>query len=251
MVEETADWWRTWFGPGYLALYDPYLAERTAQEIDELTGLLELQPPLKILDLGCGQGRHSIELARRGYEVTGVDLSQYLLDVAAERARSAGVAVRWLQGDMRKPPVKIGDFDLALSLFTSFGYFDDESDNEAVLRASAQALRPGGRLVLEILHGDHVRRDFQPREWFTLGATTVLDERSLDRAKKRLKVHRTVVREGAQETSYHSLRLYGGPEIQDLARAAGFARVDLFGGWARERLTDESSRLIAVAHREG
>src|SRR5437667_115011 len=102
MGEPAPDWWRTWFGPGYLALYDETLGERTPIEIDRLEALLQLRPPIRILDLPCGQGRHAIELARRRYDVTGVDLSPYLLDVAKARAKTAGVEVRWLEGDIRR-----------------------------------------------------------------------------------------------------------------------------------------------------
>src|SRR5437016_12854634 len=124
MAEPNSDWWRTWFGPRYLELYDETLTERTPAEIDRLEALLQLHPPRRILDLPCGQGRHAIELARRGYEVTGVDLSPYMLAVAKERAEANGVGVRWLAGDMREPlPGEV--FDLVLNLFTSLGYFDD------------------------------------------------------------------------------------------------------------------------------
>src|SRR2546428_2156051 len=85
MGDATPDWWQTGFGPSYLALYDDFLAERTPVEVDQIEALLQLHPPRRILDLPCGQGRHAIELARRGYEVTGVDLSPYMLGVAAER----------------------------------------------------------------------------------------------------------------------------------------------------------------------
>src|SRR5437879_6960353 len=91
MAEVAPDWWRTWFGPGYLALYDAFLAERTPVEVDQIEALLQLRPPRRILDLPCGQGRHAIELARRGSRVTGVDLSPYMLGIAKQRAAAAGV----------------------------------------------------------------------------------------------------------------------------------------------------------------
>src|ERR1700738_5588386 len=128
MAQPDSEWWRSWFGPSYLALYDGFLAERTPVEIDRLEVLLALRPPQRILDLPCGQGRHAIELARRGYEVTGVDLSPYLLGVARERAYASGVKVRWLEGDMREA-LPGETFDLILNLFTSLGYFDDEADD--------------------------------------------------------------------------------------------------------------------------
>src|SRR5258708_22021104 len=122
MVEPDSEWGRGWFGPGYLALYDEYLAERTPVEIDQLEALLALRPPLRILDLPCGQGRHAIELARRGYDVTGVDLSPFLLKIAEERAWADGLRARWLTGDIRQP-IPCERLDVVLHLFTSLRYF--------------------------------------------------------------------------------------------------------------------------------
>src|SRR5438477_11690201 len=126
MGEPDSEWWRGWFGPGYLELYDETLRERTPREIDQLERLLQLRPPRRILDLPCGQGRHAIELARRGYDVTGADLSPYLLAVAAERGRASGVRVRWLSADMGWP-VAGGTFAVVPNLFTSVGYCADEA----------------------------------------------------------------------------------------------------------------------------
>jgi len=248
MPSAPRDWWRTWFDASYLRLYDPWLQERTPAEVDRLESLLALEAPLRILDLGCGQGRHAIELARRGYDVIGLDASPYLLAVAAERARAAGVAVEWQQGDMRQLAAT-GEFDLVVNLFTSFGYFHDDADNTAVLQAAASSLRPGGRLVLELLNGERVVRTFSEREWFTIGSMSVLDIQSLDRAANRLEVERTVEADGHRETRRHSLRLYEGREIATLLEAAGFARVALYGGWDGEPFSPLSRRLLAVAAR--
>jgi D-alanine-D-alanine ligase len=245
MEEPAPDWWRSWFGPSYLSLYDAYLLERTPIEADELEVLLELHPPARILDLGCGQGRHGIELGRRGYEVTGVDLSDYLLDVAAARARAAGVKVRLVKGDMREP-IAGASFDIALSLFTSFGYFRDEADDRKVLRAVAGMLRPRGRLLLEILNGQRERERFEPKQWFAVGKTAVMEERQLDSGGRRLVVQRTVSTPNARETDVHAIRLYSGPEIEEALRAAGFSDIRLFGDWNGEALTDSSLRVLAV-----
>ncbi len=240
------EWWRTWFGPRYLDVYDAYLAERTPVEVDQLETLLRLKPRSAVLDLGCGQGRHVIELARRGYRVTGLDLSPYLLSVARERATAAGVNAEWVEADMRQPPQDRA-YDLVLSLFTSFGYFDDDSDNDAVLRAAAETLAPGGRMLLEILNGDRAVKQFREREWFPVGQLTVVEERTLDPQRNRLTVRRTVVRAGERETSYHSIRLYRGPEIRQRLLSAGFAEVRLHGDWDGTPLRDQSDRIIAVS----
>src|SRR5947199_4503497 len=155
MEQPDSEWWRSWFGRGYLGLYDEYLAERTLVEIDRLEALLALRPPQRILDLPCGQGRHAIELARRGYDVTGADLSPYLLSVAEERGRAIGVRVRWLSADMRRP-IAGQTFDVVLNLFTSLGYFADEADDRKGVWAAAGMLVPEGSLALEVINGERV-----------------------------------------------------------------------------------------------
>jgi SAM-dependent methyltransferase len=245
MAQPDPEWWRSWFGPGYLALYDEYLAERTPVEIDQLEALLSLRPPRRILDLPCGQGRHAIELARRGYVVTGADLSPYLLSVAEERGRARGVRVRWLSADMRQP-IAGETFDVVLNLFTSLGYFADEADDRKVVGAASAMLGPGGRFVLELLNGERVMTHFQEREWFAVGQASVVERRSLDRSARRMVVERTVNTPKAEEVSLHALRLYARRDVEEMLRTAGFERVDLYGDWGGEPLTPESLRVLAV-----
>jgi SAM-dependent methyltransferase len=248
MAEAAPDWWKTDFGPGYLALYDGFLAERTPVEVDQIEALLRLHPPRRILDLPSGQGRHAIELARRGYDVTGVDLSPYMLGVATERADAAGVRVRWLAGDMRE--ALAGDtFDLVLNLFTSFGYFADEADDRRVVRAAASMLEPGGRFLLEVINGQRVMGNFQEREWFTVGQLAVMERRSLDVPTRRMVVERTVSSANGDDTSVHAVRLYSGRAVKTMLDAAGFGRVELYGDWDGAPLTPESLRVLAVGTR--
>ena len=246
MEQPDSEWWRSWFGPGYLALYDEYLAERTPVEIDRLEALLGMRPPLRILDLPCGQGRHAIELARRGYNVTGADLSPYLLELAEERGRASSARVRWLSADMRRP-IAGETFDVVLNLFTSLGYFADEADDQKVVRAACAMLGPGGRFVLELLNGERVMNHFQEREWFTVGQAAVVERRSLDRRARRMVVERTVTRPKEEDVSLHALRLYARRDVDEMLRAAGFGRVDLYGDWSGEPLMPESLRVLAVA----
>jgi SAM-dependent methyltransferase len=246
MAEPDSDWWRTWFGPGYLALYDQTLTVRTPVEIDRLEVLLELRPPQRILDLPCGQGRHAIELARRGYQVTGMDISPFMIEVASERATAAGVQVRWLAGDMRQP-IPGEKFDLVLNLFTSFGYFAEDDDDQQVLAAAASMLAPGGRFVLEVINGERVMANFEERGWFTVGQSAVMEARRLDRPSQRMVVERTVSTPPETETSIHTLRLYTGPQLEAAMRKAGFHRVDLHGDWGGESLQrDRSIAIVAV-----
>ena len=245
MAEAAPDWWQTGFGPGYLALYDGFLAERTPVEVDQIERLLKLRPPGRILDLPCGQGRHAIELARRGYDVTGVDLSPFMLGVARERAEASGVRVRWLSGDMRVA-LHGETFDLVLNLFTSLGYFDDEADDRRVVRAAASMLEPGGRFLLEVINGQRIMGNFQEREWFTIGQTAVMERRSLDVPTRRMVVERTVSSTAGEDISVHAVRLYSGPAVKTMLDGAGFNRVELYGDWDGAPLTPESLRVLAI-----
>ena len=128
---------------------------------DEAKGILALSKLEKgnVLDLACGPGRHAIALARDGFRVTGVDLSPFLLEKAASLAQEQNVDVEWVQADMRhflRPEA----FDLAISIFTSFGYFDDKQDDLAVLRNIRRSLRVGGILVMELMGKEILARGF-------------------------------------------------------------------------------------------
>ncbi|HYM49454.1 MAG TPA: class I SAM-dependent methyltransferase [Candidatus Limnocylindrales bacterium] len=242
------EWWRTWFGETYLAIYDETLRARTPAEVDGIERLARVRPPARVLDEACGQGRHAIELARRGYQVTGLDLSDYLLGVAAERARSERLSLRWVHGDMRQPPS--GPFDLVLNLFTALGYFEDDADNQAVLNGIASVLAPGGRLVLEVLNGDWRVRDFEPREWFAVGKIAVVEERTLDASGRRMRVRQTVEQRGEFQERTHVLRLYGSAELEGMLHQAGFNRIDLYGDWDGSPVLASSTRILAIASRD-
>ena len=213
MGEPASDWWRTWFGPGYLALYDDTLGERTPIEVDRLEALLRLRPPLRILDLPCGQGRHAIELARRGYDVTDT-------------------------------------FDLVLNLFTSFGYFLDADDDLQVVHAAASMLEPGGRFLLEVINGERVMGHFVEREWFTVGQAAVMERRSLDRSARRMIVERTVSSPTGEEVDVHALRLYGARELESVLNSSGFDRVEIFGDWDGSPATPESLRVLVIGEKQ-
>jgi SAM-dependent methyltransferase len=249
MRQPPSDWWQTWFGPGYLALYDEYLAERTPIEIDQLEVLLGLRPPMRVLDLPCGQGRHAIELARRGYTVTAVDLSPYMLEIAEERAREAGVGIRFARGDMRQP-LEGRRFDLVLNLFTSFGYFDVEADDRKVVLAAARMLDPAGRFVLEVINGERLMANFAEREWFTVGQAAVVERRSLDRRSRTMIVERSVTANGNEEVSVHRIRLYAASQLRELLATTGFQQVELYGDWDGSPVSPGSQRVLAVATKE-
>jgi SAM-dependent methyltransferase len=150
------------FGEEYFDIYGPLLSdERTAREVEGIVKLLALPPGSRILDLACGHGRHAIPLAERGYRITGQDLSEVFLNRARVDAETHGVPVNWVHSDMREIPF-IDEFDAIINVFTAFGYFESDAENQRVLHQVHKALRPGGRFLLETLHRDALVRGFQP-----------------------------------------------------------------------------------------
>ena len=131
----------------YPYMFNEERLQAAAEQVDQILALTGLDAGT-VLDLCCGPGRHSIALAGLGWSVTGVDRTGYLLDKARERSAGAGVEVEFVEQDMREFS-RANTYDLALSLFTSFGYFDTEEEDVQVLRNLHASLRPGGRVVID------------------------------------------------------------------------------------------------------
>jgi SAM-dependent methyltransferase len=199
------------------------------------------------LDLGCGPGRHAIPLARRGFRVTAVDLSPFHLAKARERAEAAQAAVEFVQADMRTF-VRPDAFDLALSLFTSFGYFEDPADDLRVLRHVRESLRPGGVLVMDVASKERLARVLHPTlsQRAADGALLVQRHQIVD-DWTRVRNEWTVIRDGHARTFEFLLRIYSGQELKTLLAAAGFATITLHGALDGRPYDLEAERLIAVA----
>lgn len=205
--------------------------ERTRSEVDFALERLGLEPGARVLDLACGRGRHSVELARRGFRVTGVDLSPRSLELARAAAREAEVELELVHSDMRE----IGyasEFDAAINLFTAFGYLEDEADDLLVLERVARALVPGGSFLLDTLNPLWLARGFRPREWQRFeDGTVMLEERFYDPLRGRSDGIWTFVRpDGTRSELRHSLRLYTPAELAGMFRAAGLAVEGAWGG---------------------
>ncbi|HEY5565547.1 MAG TPA: methyltransferase domain-containing protein, partial [Rhodothermia bacterium] len=229
------DWWRRLFNAVYLKT-DGDVVERednTVREIDALVETTGLDPSDHILDLCCGQGRHCLELARRGFQhVTGLDRSRYLIRLARRRARKAGLSISFHEGDARKQRFEADSFDCVAIMGNSFGYFEQESDDVAVLETVKKVLRSEGTLVLDLTDGAWMREHFERRSWEWIDEQQfVCRERSLSSDGSRLVSREVVVNSeiGVIADQFYAERLYTRERITELLESLGFDEIQDHG----------------------
>jgi SAM-dependent methyltransferase len=237
----------------WIALY-PFLfpAERfavAAEQVDKLLALADVTGRT-VLDLCCGPGRHAIVLAKRGFTVTGVDASPFLLAQARARAQAEQVTVEWMQEDMRRF-VRPVVYDLVLSMFTSFGFFDNKDDDLKVLRNMYQSTKPGGACVIDVLGKERLARVFQPTTSEQAPDGTLLVQRhEVIDDWSRVRNEWLLIKDGQARSFTFCLNLYSGQELKDRLSQAGFRRVRLYGDLDGNAYGTQASRLVAVAWRD-
>ena len=244
------DWFEdeTFWKKLYPFLFTDSKLESAQSEVESVLQLAGIDQG-DVLDLGCGPGRHSVALAKRGFRVTGVDLSAFLLGRARERGRTQGVDIEWVQEDMRRF-VRPESFDLAISLFTSFGYFQSRGDDLRVLLNIYDGLRPGGTLVMEIAGREALARRFRPTTSKELDDGRLLVERhEIVDDWTRIRNHWIVIEDGAATTFRFEVAVYSGQELSDRLLQAGFADVELFGAHDGREYAVDAERLVAVARK--
>ena len=226
----TSETWDALFGDFYLRAYAGEEDEGLLDQALAAARLAGCPEGGELIDVPCGFGRHAIALAGAGFRVTGVDRSATLLDEARRRAGGA----RWpklVRADYRRLPFPDDRFDAALNLFSSLGYLGDEEDTRA-LAEIRRVLKPGARLVLEIMPRDLLVAHFHERDWTAVGGGRLrLEQRAFDVAGGIAQVTQTLIEpDGARESVTYSLRVYATTELMAMARAAGFTEVRAYGG---------------------
>jgi SAM-dependent methyltransferase len=226
-------WYDGFFDERYLRFY-PVLRKRPVapEEAEVVMRLLGLEPGQRVLDLGCGTGRHSVALVQLGLQVVGLDLSETLLEQGRRTAAEAGVEVTWLQRDMRDLD-DLDPFDACVSLYTAFGFFGDEEDQE-VLRQVAGALKAGGRLLLDLTNHLGYLRRFPVEVWHETGEAVTRERNRYDPLAGVLITRRTAFLKqgGSVELPETRVRAYLPHEVAAMLGRAGFALESMSGALA-------------------
>ena len=243
-----------WFeDESFWAVYAPLMFDESRwaevpDAVDWITAVNAINAPARILDLCCGVGRYSLEFARRGFIVTGVDITQTYLDALADSAGEENLAIEIVRNDARmfsRPE----QFDLCLNMFTSFGYFSDIGDDERLLKTSCQNLKPGGCFLLETIGKEIAAREFSPYESFVRSGWNVRVEYEVIGAWEGMKNRWILENEEQRIDNTFILRLYSAVELKKALFEAGFSSVRIFGGLDGRAYDHNALSLVALAER--
>lgn len=233
------DWWKTAFGKNYFKIYKELLSTETAdRQVNFIINQTKLKPKASILDLGCGYGRHAIPFAKIGYSVVGVDYSKALLSEAEKKSKKEKVHIKFLKQDFKNLQIQNIKFDLAICLFTTFGYFHTLSEHRKFLRKVRQHLKPSGLLIIDVRSATNLNNI--PKN----GEVSTHTHQIYN-----TKTHRWImVRKLGKESIASSVRIFTLDEIKKLLTETGFKIHRVFGNYKGTLYNKKTStRMIVLA----
>jgi SAM-dependent methyltransferase len=243
-------WWEDLFNDDYLRACEKLTDEQIAHEVDFVEDSLGIEKGGAVLDLACGTGRHAIELARRGYEVVGFDLSLAMLARAGEDAQDQEAMLTFVQGDMREMTFE-EQFDGVFCWNTSFGYFEEDKNAQVIDRVH-HALKGGGLFLLDVVNRDFIIRQSPSLAWFEGDGCVCMDEMTVDFITSRMKVKRTMMLDdGRSREIEYSMRIYSLHELGRILHEHGFKVCEVSGRIATPGVFfgNESPRTLILAEK--
>lgn len=238
------EFWNRWFRPE--------LEKREQEQIDKISSLLEIEKESDILDLGCGRGRHARELAARGHNVTGVDIDEKNIKIAREKAEADEEVLQYnfIKDDMREFK-KEKEFDIILSLFSSFGYFKEEKENEKVLKNAYESLRSGGKLLIDVKGKEVIAGMFEKRGWHELDDKYLLEKREIQDDWKYIHTKWTFISPQEKNINEYksTIRLYSAAELESKLKKIGFSQIEIYGSFEGDPYNEEAERTLVIAQK--
>ena len=251
-IDQGRPWYEVIFDDSYFLSLPKNLHRQTRRESRFADRSLRLEEGAKLLDLACGFGRHAVELTKRGYRVTGLDLSRKLIDKARGEAERRNMSIEFEVGDMRELRYE-SEFDGAVTLGNSFGFFDDQT-NLDVLRSVRRALKPKGRFLLQLLNRDRLIRELPKVIWWRGQDCLILEEIEFDHETSRMCSKRNMVFDDGRPPweQFIEIRLYSLHEMYSLIEEAGFRVMDYSGSlhYPGMFFPTQSRELFILAERE-
>jgi SAM-dependent methyltransferase len=243
-------WWEDLFNDDYLRTCERLTDEQIAREVDFVEESLGIERGGAVLDLACGTGRHAVDLARRGYEVVGFDLSLAMLARAGDEAQDREVKLNFVQGDMREMSFD-EQFDGVFCWNTSFGFFEEEK-NALVVDRIHRSLRAGGLFLLDVVNRDFLVQQSPSLAWFEGDGCVCMDEMNVDFITSRMRVKRTMMLDdGRSREIEYSMRVYSLHELGKILHDHGFKVCEVSGRVATPGVFfgNESPRTIILAEK--
>lgn len=226
-------------------LFPPERFETACQEVEKMIELTGIQSG-HVLDLCCGPGRHTYELAKRGFFVTAVDASEFLLNEAKKRC-SQFTNVRFVQADMRDF-VEPNRFDLVINMFTSFGYFENQEDNLKVLRNIKKSLREDGKLLMEMASKEIVLKNYRESIISVRGEKMLIERQSFEPGLARMKNDWIVLENGKYKVYTLKHYLYSAEELKMMLQMCGFNNIAVYGSLSGDLYDLNAKRLVVVSN---
>jgi SAM-dependent methyltransferase len=243
-----SEWFEEWFNTDeYLYVYRHRNNEDAKNLFNLILKNVEIDAGSNVLDLACGAGRHSILFAKYGFNVTAVDLSENLLNVARNSAEELMLNIKFVKSDLRM--LKLSDrFHLILNLFTSFGYFEADDENESVVKSVAEHLFDNSYFVIDYFNNVHLKKNLIPVSYDKVEEAIIKQERIFDKNRVVKKI--TVNKKNVQRTYFESVRAYSVSELTKMITANGLKISKVFGDYLGNAFDENnSSRIIIIAQK--
>jgi ubiquinone/menaquinone biosynthesis C-methylase UbiE len=229
-------------------LFNKGRLKNAKEEVDMLLGLLNIEMNGKILDMCCGTGRHSIELAKKGYEVTGVDFTNYYIETGKTKSEENGLEIEFIVDDMREF-VREDYFHGAINCFTSFGFFENIDEDLQSLKNIHNSLKPGGKLLMEMMGKEILPTIYQDKRWYEEENVLYLEDTQIIDNWKFIDMNWIIINNNKRYDYSIKMRLYSAAELENILKMAGFKNIDFFGNFYGDEYDTEAERLIVVAQK--